>query len=49
MTLFTVCPKCAGELVNISATRASLYVCDGRCGKVWKVKELEKLLGDDEK
>ena len=36
-TQFTVCPKCAGELIIEIR-------CDGRCGKVWKVEELERLL-----
>ena len=36
---FTICPKCAGPLITEMR-------CDGRCRKVWKIEELQKLLGE---
>lgn len=37
---FTICPKCAGELIV-------RMECDGRCGKMWTLDQLRKLLGDE--
>jgi len=43
---FTVCPKCAGPLKRF--TTSDDVMCDGRCGKLWKVAELEQLLGGEQ-